>query len=375
MASGRLGTRRRQVAMALAIALPVGLVAVTSLLPASAAPVLDTNLQNYTLFAQDSIAFKGGNNGGGIIHGNVGVNHPSGTANLCVNGPATMDPGSQVASDWVTLGSGCRFDTLFLGGANHKVGAGAPTIGTTVIRQPWTNIVPDSALANPPEPFPCTGDLRVPDGGIATVDTDRVYCNVVIGKNANILFLLYDWHNKDQGFKPRNVWVHGSLTIGDGTEISGIIPKPGSTWEAVESCEAHFYVNSVGVASSNSSVKFGRNTSVCANVSAPNGILNLGNTTTLTGHFWARVITSDWAVNVGVPPTTTTTTTSTTRVPSTTSTSTTTTTRPSTSTSTSTTSTTRSSTTSTTSTTKPTTTTSSSTTSTTFKPTTTTFEP
>src|SRR3954451_24877746 len=108
----RFRHRRRSVVYAVAVTAILGGLAVPFALSASAAPVLDTNLQDYSLFAKDSIAFKGANNGGGVIHGNVGVNHPNGTANMCVNGAGIMDPGSQVASDYVTLGTPCNFDTL-----------------------------------------------------------------------------------------------------------------------------------------------------------------------------------------------------------------------------------------------------------------------
>src|SRR5512144_82598 len=105
MSSVRFRHRRRRVVYAVAVVVALGGLAVPFALSASATPVLDTNLQDYSLFAKDSLAFKGANNGGGVIHGNVGVNHPNGTANMCVNGATTMDPGSQVAADYVTLGT------------------------------------------------------------------------------------------------------------------------------------------------------------------------------------------------------------------------------------------------------------------------------
>jgi hypothetical protein len=295
------------VVYAVAVIAALGGLAVPFALSASATPVLDTNLQDYSLFAKDSIAFKGANNGGGVIHGNVGVNHPNGTANMCVNGATTMDPGSQVASDYVTLGTPCNFDTLFIGGSTHKLGGGLPTVKTTVVRAPWTNIVPDSALANPAEPSACEGDLKVPDGGHLQIWNNHVYCNVSIGKNAYVDLFLYDYY-KTLAYQPRNIWVHGKLSIGDGSTVVGFARTADLT-SVKESSDAHFYVNSVGIDRTNTSVQFGRNVTVKANVSAPNGKLNLGNTTTLVGHFWAQDIISDWAVTVGPPPTTTTTTT------------------------------------------------------------------
>jgi hypothetical protein len=221
MSSVRFRHRRRRVVYAVAVIAALGGLAVPFALSASATPVLDTNLQHYSLFAKDSIAFKGANNGGGVIHGNVGVNHPNGTANMCVNGAGTMDPGSQVAADYVTLGTPCNFDTLFVGGSTHKLGGGSPSVKTTVVRAPWTNIVPDSALANPAEPSVCEGDLKVPDGGHLQIWSDHVYCNVNIGKNAFVDLYLYDYY-KTLAFQPRNIWVHGKLTIGDGSTVVGV---------------------------------------------------------------------------------------------------------------------------------------------------------
>ena len=107
--------------------------------------------------------------------------------------------------------------------------------------------------------------------------TDHVYCNVNIGKNAFVDLFLYDY-NKTLAYQPRNIWVHGKLTIGDGSTVVGVARTADLT-SVVESADAHFYVNSVGIDPSNTSVQFGRNVTVKANVSAPNGKLNLGNTT------------------------------------------------------------------------------------------------
>jgi hypothetical protein len=301
--------RRRRALFGVAIAVVLGSLAVPFAMAASATPVLDTNLNDYSLFAKDSLSFKGFNMNGGIIHGNVGVNHPNGTASMCINGATTMDPGSQVAADYLTLGTPCKFDTLFDGGSTHMLGAGVPSLKTKVIRQPWTNIVPDSALANPAEPHACEGDLKVPDGAYQQVWGDHVYCNVSIGKNASVDLFLYDY-NKTLAYQPRNIWVRGTLKVGDGSSVVAWARTPDLT-SVYESADTHFYVDSVGLSSTTNAVTFGHNVQFWGNVSVPNAALNLGNSTTLVGHFWAKDILSDWGVTVGPPPppgTTTTTT-------------------------------------------------------------------
>jgi hypothetical protein len=299
-----VGARRRQLAAAGAVFLVVLAVGSSHALHAfasnSPSRPLDRNISSYVLFAKDSLSFTGFNVNGGIIHGNVGVNHPNGTASMCVNGATTMDAGSQVAADYVTLGTPCKFDTLFVGGATHMLGAGAPSLKAKVIRQPWTNIVPDSALANPAEPKACEGDLRVPDGGYQQIWGDHVYCNVIVGKNAFVDYFMYDYY-KTVTYQPRNFWVQGSMKIGDGSTVEGwaLTPDKQSVYKVAD---AHFYVDSVGISSTSNAVTFGRNVQFSGNVSVPNAGINLGNSTTLLGHFWAKDISSDWGVTVGPPP-------------------------------------------------------------------------
>jgi hypothetical protein len=307
MSGTKAGTRRRTLFLVLVCL--AGLAVLTLRSPAGAAPALSTNIEDYVLFAQDSLHFKGGNSGGGdILNGNVGVNHAGGQLSMCGGGsphPVQMSSGTQIAGDYVTLGTPCKLGHLYYGGPGHLLGAGSPTVESTNVRAPWTNIVPDAALANPPAPKPCTGDLIVRDGSHAVVSSDQVYCSVRLGRNSSLTITLYNPNTKIP--EPRKIWVTKNVQFGAGSQIRGLEALPGGL--AKVSSEVRWYVNSVGVKSNDASVSFSQNTVFHGRMQVPNGMINLGNSTTLNGKFWAKNITSDFSVNVVGPTTTSTSTT------------------------------------------------------------------
>jgi hypothetical protein len=290
-----------------------------------------------------------------------------------------MAPNSQIAADNIYATTKCTFGDVFVGGtaatqSAHLTGAN-PADTSLNFRGNWTPIV--TSFPNPnwathkctpgrtPTVNPVTkvldpgswGDLRVDNTvNVPLGAGEYVFCNVTIDR----------W---TYTYSPQaRIWVNGMVRTGAQSVVGAGPPSKSDT------TNVQWFVQGQGVRAGTPTVKFDHDGHFFGNIFVvndtpqgpmPAGIINLGNSTVLTGHFWADAIESDFDVTIPPPPGTTTTTTST-------STTTTTVKPPTPPTSTTTTTIKPTTTTTTTTTIKPTTTTS---TSTTIKPTTTTTAP
>ncbi len=307
---GTLAGRRRRALLAAGL-IAAGLSAV-ALHPLHAAPTptLDTNLSDYTLFAQRSLAFKGSGSGNEakIAHGNIGVNQPFGTLNVCGGGSGhgvTMDAGSQIVAYSPTIGDNCTLN------GTDVFSAKPGTIKSPVRSR---NVVPSSTFSpngfidptSPADPnyhwfhpaFPASGSCvndNAAAGSTATIDTDnQVFCNLTVAKNATLRL----------GPNVHTIWVLGSLTIGNGAHVN----------DGAGTHPVQFFVRGDKVKANNPAVNFGVGASFVGDVDAlpakHTAGISLGRATNLMGRFWAQSINSDFGTVVN-PPTTTSTSTST----------------------------------------------------------------
>ncbi len=146
------------------------------------------------------------------------------------------------------------------------------------------------------------GDLRVDNRvNIPLGAGEYVFCNVTIER----------W---SYTYSPQaRIWVNGMVQ--DRREsVVGAGPPSKSDTTSVQ-----WFVQGQGVKSRTPTVKFDHDAHFFGNIFVvndtpqgpmPAGIINLGNSTVLTGHFWADAIESDFDVTIPPPPGTPTTTTS-----------------------------------------------------------------
>ncbi len=329
------GAQRRRVLLGAAVLLIVGAGAVPALgaaPPAAPAP-LDRNLDHYALLALDSLHLKGKNAGqGGVVQAgyHIGVNNPRGVLEMCGGGSGheVNAPQSQVVADYAVLTSQCHIGDLYIGGTGASHLSGKPAADYHALGN-W-NFGTPGAGANPVIPasaFPdsqwsshaCAPkakraivsnvivpgsyyELRLDASGNANIGPgDYVFCEVSIERSAKqnagrLTVSPGAW-----------IWVTKDLNVGAGS-IVGIDGgangnTPGST------LGVQWFVGGQGVKANGSSVAFGRGAQFYGRIWAPTSSINLGNTTNLGGRFWAKNITSDWAVTIKNPTTTTSTTT------------------------------------------------------------------
>lgn len=126
---GKSTRLRTRLAVLMVPCLAAAVAVVTVSWPADAAGTVDTNIDHYTLFAQDEINMKGGVVNGG----HVGVNSPVGMANVCANDLFSMTAGSQFISNTARLTELCKLYNVF---ANNVLGDGftpltPPMVGFT----------------------------------------------------------------------------------------------------------------------------------------------------------------------------------------------------------------------------------------------------
>ncbi len=214
--------RRARVAVVLAAVMTTGLLGLTQMWPAIAAggqadrPV-DRDINAYVVFAFDNLTFKGAtpdyndvdmNNNGltGIHGGNIGLNKPGGTLNMCANFITHMDDGSQAVGDTLHGSSDCHLYDVY---ANAMTGN--PPI---VPRNSGPNNVPPVVFpiltpdkipafpqftcdpthadvvvqAGPAVPLPpgVYGSVEVTQDGILNLDGDYTFCSFVNGTDVTI---------------------------------------------------------------------------------------------------------------------------------------------------------------------------------------------
>jgi hypothetical protein len=353
--------------------------------PAGAAgPTIDTNINDYSLFALNHLSIKGGNGSVSQYSGNIGVKNADpnpGDSNqsltMCNSGHGVhMADGSQVVADTIQSDPTCSYYDLF-----GNAVTGPPTVRDS--QQTWTPPLPmnlpapaagacdpNNTSANVGKNGTATiapgsyGEITWQDGSEVTLQAGTyVFCSLNIGKNAIV--------HTVPGVYIKVIAPAVNPKSGDGT----INIDNGATFGTA--CDVTVFVNGDTDPNDNDT-NFGQGATVWGTFITPNGETALGRDTELHGRFWGISMHDDFnmEINICTPETNTTTTTSaptTTSSTSTSSTSTSTTSTTSTSTSTtSTSSTTASSTTPTTtaSTTSTSTTSSSTSTSTSISPTT-----
>jgi hypothetical protein len=261
---------------------------------------IDRNINNYVLFALDSLHLKGGNGTTtNITDGDVGVqsDDPSDHMNLCVGGSGHsifMGDGTQANSDNFASGPACSFWDVY---SNNLTGGpvirnSGPNTFTTPIIAPGDLPAFPSFTCNPANPVvvpkngsqtlpPGTyGDLVVQNGATVTFGAGTyTFCGVTMGQNASIVDV-----------DATVVQIADSLSANGGT----IGPSPSAKW----------FVRGDDVHNSNdTAVQFGREGTIAGTFWVPDHQMNLGHGTDLTGHFWAESIDSDWNIQVhGVKP-------------------------------------------------------------------------
>jgi len=276
---------------------------------------VDTDINQYVLFALSSLDLKAGNTiVSQVSGGDMGVNAAGGLLTACGGGgrgaSLHMDDGSQAVADIVGMQQNCSVWDLF---ANTLRGNPPVTLRNSG-PNPITSfpIIATSALPTFPD-FACAPDNPVIHAN--GILPPAVYGTVIVDKNATLT--LEDGTYTFCSLNVNGAHLHTSagtivqivtrLVVGDGGTIEG-------------ACEAHFFIENVSVPGAGSNFgtsTFGRNSSVQGRFWAPNGTLDLGHSTTEQGSFWANRIFDDFNVNVfacdvPIPPTTTTTATATT---------------------------------------------------------------
>ncbi|GEM_PF-1906830 len=283
-----------------------GLVAVPGMpgmAPAAAAPAVAVNrdINSYVLFAYDDLNFGGRDAGptrGFIDGGNVGVNNPDTTAhgsqlNMCAAGrhQVVMSDGTQAVADTASLSSACSLYDLY----TNRLSGNPPVVPRHA--GPMTFSAPIVAPANLPQlpAFTCdpTKPVTVPsDSAMSLAPGVWGAVRVTDHGTLNLAAGIYTMCGLNNG-----KYVHINTVSGTVVRIAGSFSSNNESFVG-PACDAQFLVRSDGVSSNDSSVSYGRNSEVHGLFFAPNGRLNLGHSSDLFGHFWAKTMGSDWNVNV-----------------------------------------------------------------------------
>ncbi|MGQ0826377.1 MAG: hypothetical protein ACT4OX_15340 [Actinomycetota bacterium] len=335
----RRGGRRRVLCALGLLALAIGGPAAAGDLLQSGDPALqhpksdpsipfDTDLNNYALFALDSINVKGSNvEGRGVIRGgNVGVNTPGfadrGMPRLRMcNGAGDgvaiqMDEGTQVVADTGDIARACVMWDVKLGFCCNDSNPQAHTLtfGTWYPSDAPTPLLADPTdgddLLEPgelPIPIeqrdwaPCLANL--PD----TIGFDRALSHVAPGVYGDVTMRgAVRLRSGVYTFCDLNLDRRTKLMMQPDTEVRvwGNFRMPSGEFGDRTSRNAKLIVNGDTVA-------FGRGGVVAAQLFAPNARVGLGNQTDVYGRLWARSFSSDWGININadLPPSEQTTTT------------------------------------------------------------------
>ena len=314
--------RTRSVVVAAVVVVLMGAIAsaVWAATPAKTAPTrsVDRRLSSYVLFGLTSLQFQGasaaGNGRGYVTGGDVGVNN--GSMNVCANNPMHTDDGSEVVANALHGDGGeCSFWDVFTNALT-----GNPTL---IPRHSGPNpfvgpIMSSSQFPTPPPDKPCNSakPILVSSGGVrilspsfdASGNTIAGSYGAVQVQNGGSLFL----SNGTYRFCDFSLASNGHLFTKDATVVHVATSfSVGPSAVVGPSCAARFFVDSQGLATNAYTVVFSRFVTVSGFFWAPNGQLQLGHHSDLTGFFGADAVGSDLDVNVGgcggnPPPTTTT---------------------------------------------------------------------
>ena len=247
------------------------------------------DLATYTLFAFNSLAFKGGQNASrGIISGgNVGAN---GEASPCANGRLTMDDGTQLTANNLRASDLCSVWDIF---ANSTSGAftvvprnSGPTAFTapvlaapalpSIVCDPGNPLTISKSQTATVEPG-AYGDVVFQDGSMVTLRSGLYqFCDLNIGENVVVTTDVATQVRINKSYSQRN----------------------GTVWGQPATCAVPVVVGANGVKLGDAAVGFARNGTVYGRFFAPTGQINLGNTSDLFGAYWALDINSDFNVNV-----------------------------------------------------------------------------
>lgn len=261
---------------------------------------------DFALFAYEYLSFKGRSSSDtsrGVINGNVGVNNSSSSCRpspvLDLGGSGCGNPngvyvgnGYRVMADYVDL-SGSKVSVYDLyanrttssSSAAKKRNSGPIGFTLPIIRSRDLPTIPSFSYNSTNITINCNASRTLAPGqyGIITIKDggDLILQNGIYniksiraGNNATIMTAA--------GSKVR---IARDLIIGDNGYVG---PHNG----------ALFIVRSDGICDNDPSVDFSYRTEFHGQVFAPNGKIDLGRKTNLTGRFWGKIITSDYDVNV-----------------------------------------------------------------------------
>jgi hypothetical protein len=344
--ASRAGRRRKLTLIGIGIAL-IGAMAIPGLVSGAASTKPSSDINDYALFAIDTIQLKGGGLAGrSIINGNIGAGqqHWHGSVNewnanrafvYSSSGVPYMLPGPS-GDPHVTLcqGSGdtghldvrgyvaapslrinylqqdmnrptdlLANESCLVREAYHTVLYKTPYMPSSV--QHWSFAQPDVVLPALPN-VTCDATKSANDfkgstlapGTYGTYDFDGVttlqagtytFCNLTVEQNASLKMTDATVVNVIGTVDPWGNTIDGKLNFKGGA--TGTVGSPG----------ARFNVSDT--------VNFGQNGNYAGTFLAPNADVALGNGTNLNGRVWALAMHSDWGVNVTAPPPPTTTTT------------------------------------------------------------------
>jgi hypothetical protein len=262
------------------------------------------NIEEYVLFAFESINFKGRDadpTRGFISGGHVGVDQVDPQdpplPRLSMGGGGghhvvVLADNTQVVTDTGRLDEDSNLWDLYI---NRLVGGSPP-----VIRNSGPTPFTAPILASPPAlPVfsPGTTDVAVESNTIVSINPGSY--NEIWVKDDGVLTLqpgIYNVHNIRCG---RRV----TITTFDGTEVRVAVDMHFNNGSYVGvGTDVRWLLRSDGLGVHDNTVTFGRNTTFYGTVYAPNGQINLGHTTDLFGRFWANSIGSDFNVNINTPP-------------------------------------------------------------------------
>ena len=260
------------------------------------------DISTYVLFASLHLDFKGrdaNSTRGFISGGDIGVNqvdaHDPPTPNMSMGGggcchAVVLSDGTQVVSDTARLDSDSNLYDLYV---NRLVGGSAP-----VVRHTGPSGFSAPILALPALPAFSAGSVPV----IVQSNTTQIlspgdYGDIQVKDDGTITLLSGTYNVKSISCGRRVV-----VNTFNGTVVRIAEDLQFNNQSFVGNADdVQFLLRSDNVASNNSTVSFGRNTTFHGGVYAPNGQINLGHTTDLFGHFWAKEISSDWNVNINKP--------------------------------------------------------------------------
>jgi hypothetical protein len=256
---------------------------------------IDRDVNNYALFALDTLSLGGGN--AQVTHidnGDVGVqsDNASDQMNLCSGGgnhDIVMGDGTQANSNNLITGPACSLWDVYSNNMH-----GSPVIRNSGPNPFTTPIIPPANL--PPFPaFSCNPavPVNVPNGASQALPPGT-YGAVTVRQNATLTLSAGTYT-----FCDFNMGPGGSLVDVNGTIVKVEQSFSTNGGSVGPSNHAHFYVRGDShTASNDRAVSFGRFGEIHGIFWVPFANLSLGHGTDLTGNFWGLNISSDFNVQV-----------------------------------------------------------------------------